>query len=297
MTHPYNTLTYGQTLAGTGQVVMSETLGVPLHLRTIPGCVELDAAGLYPLSPKLRTVTRDAVRAELRALGAISLVLVSDPASTPVPPDCFDLVRPYKDHHVIEGRRTQPPYSKHHRAELRRAERRCEAREIELADHLQDFTRLYEVLIARHALGETHRFEAAHFAHLAAHPEDFPAFGAFAEGRLVSAHIWARHGRFAHSHLAASDAEGYEAGAAYAVNDVAIRTFAGSTLINLGGVADGSAGDGLARFKAGFANATRRAYLCGLVADQEAYNRLSAPLAALGPSEYFPRYRQPRSTH
>ncbi len=198
---------------------------------------------------------------------------------------------------MIEGGPTQHSYSKHHRAELRRAGRRCEARKIALADHLQDFTRLYEVLSARHALGESHRFEAAHFAHLAAHPEDFPTFGAFVEGRLVSAHIWARHGRFAHSHLAASDAEGYTAGAAYAVNDLAIRTFAGSTLINLGGVADGSAGDGLARFKAGFANATRRAFLCGMVADQEAYDRLSAPLAAGGPSDYFPRYRQPRSTH
>ncbi len=81
MTHPYNTLTYGRTLVGTGQVVMSETLGVPLHLRKIPGSAELDAAGLYPLSPALRTPTHDPLRAELRALGAISLVLVSDPAS------------------------------------------------------------------------------------------------------------------------------------------------------------------------------------------------------------------------
>jgi len=290
VTHPYNHANYARTLAPKDDVVLSQTLGVPLRLRTIAGTGLIDASGLYPLSPNLCQPTRDDLLAELRGLGAVSLVLVSDPLATTLP-ECFDLARPYKAHHVIDPALGAPGFSKHHRAEVRRAQRHCTARQILLGEHLQDFIRLYNVLIERHGLDGVHRFGPEHFAHLAAHPDDFPTFGAFVEGRLVSAHIWAQAGNCAYSHLAASDPKGYEIGASYAVYDCAIRHLSGCTL-TLGGIPDGPGGDGLTRFKRGFANSARHPHLCGVIADQPAYDRLSAPaLHVDAESVLFPLYR------
>lgn len=294
MTHPYNRLSYGQSLPHSDPIVVSETLGVPLRLRPIAGTEHRDACGLYPLSPDLRQPAHDALLAELRALNAVSLVLISDPLDPQIPGG-FDFTRSYKPHHVIDPGIGSPKFSKHHRAEVRRAQRHCTARRINLAAHLEQFIKLYEVLILRHGLGMQHRFGPEHFAHLAAHPEDFPTTGAFVDGRLVSAHIWVRSGVNVYSHLAASNAEGYSVGAAYAVYDCAIQSFVGCR-ITLGGSPDASRGTeadtGLDRFKRGFANATSSPYLCGIIADRPTYDALCAPALAAGAMpEFFPCYR------
>ncbi len=294
VTHPYSRLSYGQSLAQGDQIVMSETLGVPLRLRRIPGTDHQDASGLYPISPDLRETTREALQSELQAMKAVCLVLVTDPLATHIP-DCFDVNRPYKPHHVIDPAIGLPKFSKHHRAEVRRAKRLCAVRHIDLAEHLDGFIRLYDVLIARRGLGPQHRFDREHFEHLAAHPKDFPTIGAFVEDRLVSAHIWVRAGQNVYSHLAASDPEGYAVGAAYAVYDCAIHEIDGCR-ITLGGVPDRPEGSGpntgLDRFKRGFANTAYSPHLCGIIADPNIYQALSKPVGESGSETgFFPLYR------
>ncbi|MEP2151691.1 MAG: hypothetical protein ABJI43_15410 [Roseobacter sp.] len=301
MNHPYTNLGYAQSLAGPDQIVVSETLGVPLRLRVIPGSDLMDAAGIYPISPNLRKPPPADLKVELQRMGAVTLVLVSDPLVPVSPSSLFDILRPYKPHHVIDHSVGPANYSKHHRAEVRRARRKCTARQINLADHLKDFTGLYDVLIGRHGLAKMHRFDAAHFAHLAANPQAFPTFGAFVDSRLVSAHIWARDdtldGAYAYSHLAASDDEGYATGAAYAVNDEAIRSMRDCKMITLGGAPDGATGDGLDRFKRGFANTTLTSFLCGVIAEPTAYNALSSRIERSSRQAFFPIYRQPLPPH
>ncbi len=288
MIHPYSDLAYAQSISRGDPVVMSETLGVPLRLRTIPGSGLRDASGLYPLSPRLRPAPATEVRAELKSLCAVSLVLVTDPFEAAPASKCFDLIRPYKPHHIVDPASGPVRFSKHHRAEVRRALRACTARRIALVDHLQEFIRLYDVLIARHGLGAQHKFEPQHFDYLAAHDERFPTFGAFQDGALISAHIWVRHGDRAYSHLAASAEKSYAMGAAYAVYDCALSVLSGC-LTTLGGAPDGSASDGLDRFKRGFANAARTSHLCGLIGDTEAYDALCRE--ATPDTEFFPHYR------
>ncbi|MFW2542760.1 GNAT family N-acetyltransferase [Primorskyibacter sp. 2E107] len=296
MTHPYNSRAYAQTLPGRDPVHMSDALGVPLRLRTIPGTDRIDACGAYPISPDLRACSRAALRDELSALGVVSLVLVSDPFCADTPQG-FDFARPYKPHHTIVPGDGPVRFSKHHRAEVRRALRHCAARRIPLADHLAAFIGLYDTLSARHGLGAQHRFSPAHFAHLAAHPEDFPCFGAFAEdGALLSAHIWVRAGDRLYSHLAASSEAGYGIGAAYAVYDASINSFA-EHRITLGGAPDSAEGQqtsGLDRFKRGFANGSRSPQLCGLIVDRKAYAALAPANASAPPSGFFPLYRRPQ---
>lgn len=288
MIHPYSELAYAESISRGDPVVMSETLGAPLRLRAIPGSDLRDASGLYPLSPGLWPAPAGQVRAELKSLGAVSLVLVSDPFEPRPTARRFDLIRAYKSHHVVDPTLGPLRFSKHHRAEVRRALRACTARRIALGDHLDAFIRLYDVLIARHDLGDQHKFGPEHFEHLAAHDERFPTFGAFQDGVLVSAHIWVRHGDRAYSHLAASSAEGYAIGAAYAAYDYALSAQSGC-LITLGGTPDGSAGDGLDRFKRGFANAARASHICGVIGDAEAYDALCRKVPP--ETTFFPRYR------
>ena len=64
-----------------------------------------------------------------------------------------------------------------------------------------------------------------------------------------------------------------------------------SGVVNLGGPAGMSdTDDGLAQFKAGFANARTQAWLCGAVLDTERYERLATGRET---SAYFPAYRAP----
>ncbi len=57
----------------------------------------------------------------------------------------------------------------------------------------------------------------------------------------------------------------------------------------LGAGAAAGGGDGLTRFKSGWATGTRSAYLCGRVLDRERYARLAA--SAQPGEPWFPAYR------
>jgi hypothetical protein len=124
---------------------------------------------------------------------------------------------------------------------------------------------------------------------------DDPSYEVFAarqDGRIVAMAIWFAHDGVAVYHLGASDEAGYAVGASYALFDAAFEHFDFAERFDLGGAAglDPGPGDGLARFKQGFANTTATAYVCGAVLDPAAYERLSAGQRAGG---FFPAYRPP----
>jgi len=292
MSHPYATAAYAQSLAHAGETFAMPEWGSHVLVRPTPRGDRRDAIGAYPLA----VIAPDADLAggleRLRAAGLVSVVVVADDRLRPDMPAmaaAFDFVRPFKSHHLHDPALGLLAYGKHHRYELKRALGRVEVREIALAEHLPAWTALYRELAARHGLAGLHTFPAAHHEALARLP-GVRAFAAFAEGRLISAHLFVHQDGYAVSHLAASSAEGYAAGAAYAVNDLALRTLGDGAVVNLGGgagVTDDPT-DGLVRFKSGFANTTAQAWLAGKVLDAAAYERLSAGFARDG---FFPAYR------
>ena len=113
------------------------------------------------------------------------------------------------------------------------------------------------------------------------------------DGKLVSAHLWVSDGRYVHSHLAASNPEGYGAAAAYAVYDASVRHFAAAELLNFGGGAGPSDDprDGLSRFKKGFANESAAAYICGAILDEGQYHELVRRRGVPPDTLFFPAYR------
>lgn len=294
MSHPYASLAYAQSLDHVGPALAVPEWGGHVLTRAIPGSRARDGIGPYPLTvlPVDADLTGGLQR--LRAAELLSVVVVLDPLQHPpmeAVTAAFDLARPFKTHHIHDRRVGPPAYAKHHRYEVRRAHTRVEAREIALAEHLPDWIGLYDRLIDRHHLTGVHAFPASHHGALAELP-GVRAFGAFIDGRLVSAHLFVTDAGQATSHLAASSSEGYAAGAAYAVNDVALERLDDCETVNLGGGAGAGddPADGLSRFKAGFANTHRTVWLCGALLDPGACHKLSVGREDKG---FFPAYRGP----
>lgn len=295
MTHPYATSAYAESLPHIGRPFSLPEWGGHVLVRDIPTAGRQDATGPYPLCAMEQDADVAGGLERLQASGCVSLVMVASDGLTPGPArleTAFDFVRAYKTHYVFDPALGPPVYAKHHRYEVKRAHARVAAAEVRLADHLQAWSELYEQLAARHQVGALHAFTGAHHQTLA-RLDGVRTFAAFVEDRLVSAHIFVVDERRAISHLAASSAEGYAAGAAYAVNDLARRELGQDLTINFGGAAGfgDNPADGLARFKKGFANTTSPAYLCGKVLDAAIYETLSRGAARGG---FFPAYRSPR---
>jgi len=107
--------------------------------------------------------------------------------------------------------------------------------------------------------------------------------------------LWYVQGEVAYYHLGAYSNEGYELGASFALFSRAIDIFAktGIRWLDLGASAglDGSAVDGLSRFKKGWSTGTRTAYLCGRIFDRVRYEELKAA-RGITQTNYFPAYRQ-----
>jgi hypothetical protein len=117
------------------------------------------------------------------------------------------------------------------------------------------------------------------------------AFRADVGETLAAMCLFVRDGDRAYYHLAASTPAGYEARASYGLLDYAIRYFSDVAVVDLGGGAGRSEPreDGLAHFKAGFANGEADAWLVGAILDGDKYRALAGDRH----DEFFPLYRAP----
>ena len=292
MTHPYATLAYVGVLAHIGAPFAVPEWGCHVLLRTTPCGRHLDATGSYPFAAIVQDADLAAGLDRLKGAGVVSLIAVVDDHFRPslaALEDAFDFARPFKSQYIYDRALGPLTFNKHHRYEVRRALAEVHASEIRLADYRDDWLTLYGALAERHGVDGVHAFPTAYHDALSEAP-GLRSFGAFLEGRLVSAHIFMTYERYAISHLAASSPEGYAARAAYAVNHQAIADLTDCDVINFGGAAghNDNVDDGLARFKRGFSNRTASSYLCGKVLDPVAYDALSF---GFDDSDFFPAYR------
>ena len=297
--HPYAAGDYARALAdGTGAALEVTEWGSFVLAREIPphgpgGPTGLrDAMGVYPMTPIRAQADLAAGLGRLGDEGLVSVVLVPDPLASPDEgrlAAAFDLCRPFKTHYLVDRARGHFAPSKHHRAEIRRAQRRCCIELVRLTDHLPAWTQLYDGLMERHAVAGVAAFREAYFVALSSEPR-MTTLVAYVGDEIGAMAIWFEHAGVANNHLGASNALGYANGASYALYDAAIAHFSQAAVFNLGGGAGArdDPSDGLAVFKRGFANAEARAMLCGAVLDEARYAALSH---GLPPTGYFPSYR------
>jgi hypothetical protein len=283
---------YAQSLGEFGRPTALVHSGGWLLERPVPDVDATDFIGPYPL---FACCDWAGLPADIEGLEerAVSVVLVADPlgdANTRDLRRAFpDLMRPYKRHHVRDLERAAG-LPAHHRRHVRRA-----AAAVEVAvcadpvRQLDDWTRLYASLCERHGVVGIRAFSRAAFAQQLAIP-GLVAVRAERDGATVGMALWLEDAPRAHYHLGAYSQEGYEVSASYAIFDHALCHLRdrGVRWVDLGGSAGASTGDGLERFKRGWANDERAAHLCGRVLDRAAYRRL----AGVGGSGWFPAYRE-----
>lgn len=295
----YTSAEYAASLAEFGAPVALARSGGWVLQRSIPASAgaapAYDAMGPYPL-----LVCRDwtGLQDDLLALAGqvVSLVAVPDPFGdydASLLERSFDRVTPFKTHLVTDlSARPEQIVSKHHRYYARWALARLEVEECATpADHLAEWTALYGHLVARHALRGIKAFSPAAFARQLQVP-GLVMFRALHEGRVVAAHLWYVQGETAYSHLTASSPDGYQVCATYALYWSALQRFQGRVRwLDLGaGASAGESHSGLDRFKRGWANAARPAYLCARVFDEQRYTQL-VRASGTEHSSYFPAYR------
>jgi hypothetical protein len=292
---------YAASLSEFGRPIELPSAGGWLLERPIPGSGGgRDAMGPYPL---FCCASWSGLASDLDALAGelVSVVLVADPfggRDEAVLARAFDSVKPFKGHFVVDLTQTGiGALSKHHRYYTRRALTEVE---VEVAGeplaHLDDWLALYRGLAERHGIEGLRAFSRRSFAEQLQVP-GIVLLRAVRQGATVGMHLWFedRTGEgVAYSHLAATNAEGYEHGASYALHWAAIEHFRDSVRwLDLGaGAGTADASEGLAGFKAGWATETRPAYLCARVLSPDRYADLCRSRG--GPaadSVYFPAYR------
>ncbi len=291
--HPYASAAYADVFRDTAKPLWVSAWGAHVLLRAIEPGVN-DAIGGYPVAVFDKSADLKAGLEFLKAQGLVSVGLVPDPVGAPPLAElsaAFTLCSPFKAHALIDYRR-EVRYSKHHRAEVKRALRWVKVREVRFRDHLDTWLGLYRELGARRALGGMSALSARAFEQLST-VEGLRAVAAFAGKEIVSMHLWVVDGPSGKgsSLFAASSEKGYACSAAYAVYDASIQLFSDLEILNLGGGAGLTvrADDGLSRVKAGFANAEAMSMFCGAVLDERRFSQLVGGASML--TLPFPAYR------
>ena len=171
--------------------------------------------------------------------------------------------------------------------------------EVNLVDNAEacvdDWVRLYQILVDRHELTGIKAFSKRAFAIQFKVP-GLMIFRASRNGRTIGMHLWYLQSGVAYSHLGASDQEGYSLRAAYALYWSAIEEFKQNYARDLrwidlgaGAGAKENRTDGLSIFKRGWATAEKTKYFCGSILNRQAYEALTA--GKMSDSSYFPQYR------
>jgi hypothetical protein len=158
-------------------------------------------------------------------------------------------------------------------------------------DHLDEWERIFSVLVKRHSISGLRRFSRRAFAQQLATP-GMVMFRASQGSQTIGFDLWYVQGDIAQSHLAAFDETGYKVGASYATKWTMLDYMSRKvSWVNLGAGTHPDATDGLSYFKRGFSTGTKEAWLCNRIFQPENYSNLAMKAASPAGGAYFPAYR------
>lgn len=278
-------------------IEMSNSRGWIL-MRGIDGSQYQDASGCYPFFA-CQDWSKLAEDLNLLSGESICFSMVTDPFGSFSPtilrehfPDKF---LPFKSHYIVD---LHQPLEKlgttNHRRNTRKALKRMS---IEVVDQpsqfLEDWIRLYDVLIKRHNIRGIRAFSRDAFARQLTTPGAH-VLRAVYNGMTVSAKIFYLQDEVVHSHLGATTDLGYELDASYALDWSSFGYFKDkASWMNLGGGAglSNNPTDGLSIYKKSWATETRTTYFCGRIFDKIKYEEILR-IKRIEPTSYFPAYRQ-----
>jgi len=290
---------YAESLAALGEPCILPESGGWILKRRIPGFSYYDAMGCYPL---FTCQDWSHLHADLQEIGSglVSLAMVTDPFGEYDPAylrQCFkDVVIAYKEHFVVDlSRFNNSSASSRHRSYARKALKEIRIERCERpAEHVDEWTRLYDMLIARHGIRGFSAFSREALDRQLRVP-GIVAFRAIYKEITVGMTLWYTQGDLGYYHLGAYSDIGYQLRASYGLFQSAIEYFAAGRLRRLdlgaGAGVSGSDKDGLSQFKRGWSTETRTAYFCGRIFDRERYSEM-VKAKAISETDYFPAYRE-----
>lgn len=295
----YRSPSFASATADECDLVWLPRSGGSLVSRPLPGgATGTDLRGPYPL---FDCAEWGALAEDLAVLDRdhVSAVVVTDPLTCPAEVElrrAFPaLVRPFKRHLLVDTTRPLAPLPTGHRRNLRRGRA---AVEIDLTMQpdggwQRDWPRLYVELVDRHEIRGPAAFDARSLRAQLEVPGALLARATCAE-ETVALQVWYRDGDRAYYHLGATSEVGYAVGASFVLFDAVIDHLTDAVRwIDLGagaGLHD-AAGDGLVRFKRGWANDERLAFLCGRIGQPARYRTLTGDGTV--ETSFFPAYRAP----
>jgi len=283
-----------------GQPVVLPECGGWVLQRSIPGYTAFDAMGCYPI---FACKEWPSLHLDLEQMGGewVCLSLIADPFggySQDYLRTCFpNLMVPFKNHFIVDLQKAPRDYiDAHHSRNARKALKDVTVEPVQDHLHLLDeWMALYNVLIERHHIIGMTAFSRRSFGQQLQVP-GLMAFRAKSAGMTIGLLLWYVMDNVAYYHLGAYSELGYELRASFALFSLAISYFSDMRIewLSLGAGAGTreSVDDGLSRFKRGWSNGVRTAYLCGRVFDHARYLEIihSKPISA--ESDYFPLYRK-----
>ena len=289
---------YAASLSEFGQPRYLPRCGGWILERQIPGSLERDGMGCYPL---FCCQDWSSLKADLEevAQDLVSLCLVADPFGQydiEELKQCFpDVFLHFKESFIIDfSEPWQNAISKKRRKKARQALKEVI---IENCKHptqfVDEWTDLYQNLSQKHHISGINRFSKTAFAQQLSLPGTV-LLRALYQGVTVGATLWYLQGDVVYGHLAAFSNLGYELRTSYALDWYALEYFANKVRwLYFGGGAgvsnDGA--DGLSDYKRGWCNQTRPLYFCGRIFAHEKYDKI-VRCKGITATRYFPAYRQ-----
>lgn len=287
---------YAESLSEFGTPLELPRCGGWILVRQIPGFPFYDAMGCYPL---FTCQEWSKLILDLENIGndLVSLSLVTDPFGKydePYLHRCFDLVIPFKEHFIVDMRRSLTDItSRHRRHHIRRALKSICVEELRNPpEFIEDWIILYSALIENHKIKGIRAFSRKSFTKQLEIP-GLVMFRSLFEGKTIGAQLLFIQGDVGYEHLAAFTKEGYELGASNALYWTALERL--STRIRwldwgggAGVISDGT--DGLSQYKRGWSTGTRTAFFCGRIMNREKYSEI-VDAKGVSTINYFPAYR------
>lgn len=265
--------------------------------RQIAGSSWEDGMGCYPL---FSCYDWSGLKTDLESVDLVSFAAVLDPFSgleEPFMRECFpDVAFIFKQHFVTDLQQSPKTFvAPHHMRNVKKALGRVSVEQCSNpATALEDWHRLYLVLVQRHSIRGISAFSKASFAKQLCVP-GMVAFQAMHEGEVVGMLLWYVQRGVAYYHLGAYSDKGYELRASFALFWHAMEHFAASgtrwLCLGAGAGASSDATDGLTLFKKGWSTGTRAAYFCGRIFSRTQYDALVAA-RNIPETKYFPAYRK-----
>ncbi len=291
---------YAQALAEFGEPRELAACGAWVLVRLIPGGNARDAMGCYPrmVCQEWNRIHEDlaVLRDEL-----VSMVLVSDPFAEVEHSyllEHFDVVRPFKHHRIVRlDADWESRVAAHHRYYARRALRKMDVEIVaQPATMIDEWCELYRHLTARHRIRGVQAFSRSCFETMLKLPGVYMAVGRLKKDNAIAGmHLTIKQGVYSYAHLAAFSDEGYEISASYGIywKTIEFLRESGCRFMDFGGAVGNSENgeSGLTKFKDGWSQFVRTAYLCGKIFDKEQYNLLCEKRRQGAVSNYFPAYR------